>query len=245
MARSIDVVWLGLDRAEKDLKLFRAKAMPYAIRNGLNDAAFVGRRLWQRKMRAAFTLRNQWTQRSALVDRASGLDIGSMESALGSAQEYLAQQEEGFIEHAKGKHGVPIPTSAAADQDGANPRTNLVNSNRYLSAITLSKRVSAVSRQARNFAAMKQAEKAGTRFVLLELRGGKMGIFEGSAGFGNLSHARNSTKLRMVWDLSRKSVNVDAHPTMEPALADLVPKLPSIQQKHIIRQLQRAKVFGY
>lgn len=245
MSRTIAVTWLGLDRAEKDLRLFREKAIPYAVRNTLNDAAFVGRRLWQKKMRKAFTLRNRWTQRSALVERAHGTDLGSMESQLGSAEAYLAQQEEGFVERAKGKHGVPIPTSAAADQDGANPRTNLVNPTRYLSAINLAKRPGAVSRQARNYAAMAQAAKAGTRFVLLELRGGKMAIFEASSHLGNVQTGNDSLTMRMVWDLSRKSVSVDAHPTMSPALDDLLPQLPSIQRRHIIKQLQRAKVFGY
>lgn len=241
MARTIQVTWLGLDRAERDLRLFRDRAIPFAVRNGLNDAAFAGRLLWQARMRRAFVLRNRWTLRSALVARASGLDVGSMESELGSPHEYLEKQETGFTEPAHGKHGVPIPTSAAADQDGANPRTALVSPTRWRSAITLAKRPSAVSRQARNFAAMATAAKAGTRFVLLELSGNRFGIFEGIGGLGD----DGDTKLRMVWDMSRSSVRVDAHPTLDPALDALLPRLPAIQQRAVIKQLQRAKVFGY
>jgi len=238
VARQNVVRIVGLEQAERDLKLFATRAIPFAARKALNESAFQGRLLWQRKMRGEFTLRNRWTERSALVDRANGLLVSAMESELGSALEYLEKQEEGFTESSSGKHGLPIPTGYAAGQDGANPRTRLVARRRWQSAIQLAPRPGGVSRQARNYGAIAAAAKSGTRFVFLELGGRRMGIFERK---GSL---RGGT-LRMVWDMSRGSVRVDANQTLDPAIDELRPKLPSIHERAVIEQLKRNKVFGY
>lgn len=238
------VEWKGLERALKDLDLFAKKAVPFAVRNTLNAVAFETRRMWQIRMDQTMVLRNKWTERSALVERASGLEPRTMFSELGSKLDYLEKQEEGFTESKSGKHGVPIPTGFAAGQEGANPRTKLVSGRRWLSRINLAKRPGGNTRQARNYAAIAAAKKAGSRHVLLELRGGKTAIFEAQGGFSGTR--KGSGTLKMVWDLSRGSVTVDRNPTLGRAVKLVTErKAEGIAERELMKQLRMHRIFQY
>ena len=54
----ISVKFKGLDRLVDDLRRARKKAIPYAIRDALNGAAFEARKEWQGEIRKTFTIRN-------------------------------------------------------------------------------------------------------------------------------------------------------------------------------------------
>lgn len=240
------IEWKDLERALKDLEIFAAKAVPFALRNALNAVAFEARRTWQLRMHQTMVLRSKWTERSALVDRAEGLETRTMFSEMGSELDYLEKQEEGFTETKSGKHGIPIPTSFAAGQEGAAPRTRLVSSKRWLTRLNLPKRPGAISRQARNYAAMAAARKAGTRHVLLELRGGRIGIFEMSGGLGNVQHGRQSATLKMIWDLSHSAITVDRNPTLSRAVKFVTEKkAEGIAERELMKQLKLHRIFDY
>ena len=49
----------------------------------------------------------------------------------------------------------------------------------------------------------------------------------------------------MVWDLSKRSMRVTPHPTLEDALEKLQSRLPGIGEKALLAQLRRHKVLGY
>src|SRR6476661_8835723 len=90
------VEFKGLDKLMRDLKKAKATAVPYAIKTALNSQAYEARRLWHREIHDAFTLRNQFTERSVMVVRAAGKGA-QMQASVGSPQGYMAFQEQGGV----------------------------------------------------------------------------------------------------------------------------------------------------
>lgn len=91
--------------------------VPNAVRDALTSAAFETRdEIRNRDLPGKFQLRNTFTQRSVMANRATGSRIDSMKSEVGSTQEYMAKQEDGFTKTTRGKHGLPIPTPASSGE---------------------------------------------------------------------------------------------------------------------------------
>jgi hypothetical protein len=233
----------AVQKLAADLGLFRAKALPYAARSSLNTIAFDARGEWVDQMRRRLTLRNTWTERSPRVVKASGSDLGRMQSQVGSPLEYLAKQEQGFTSQAQGKYGVTIPTPFAAGQAvSARQRTRPVQRPNRLAAIHLdptkvrSRRGGAQARRQRNAATMAIAAKTGTRHVFLDL-GKRKGLFK----------IMGSKRLRprLVWDLSKKTTTTAPRHMMGPALAALMPRMPGIYASAIVAELRRARILHY
>lgn len=103
---------------EAALREARAKSIPYAIRNALNDAAFDARREAVGQMEKNFTLRNQYVKRSLWVTKATGLNIPSMAAYMGSGLDFMADQETGWTKRSKGRVGIPKPTVGASGETG-------------------------------------------------------------------------------------------------------------------------------
>lgn len=233
----IDVRWKGVDRMLVDLKHFRERAVPHAMRNALNTSAFEGRKLWQEQMRQTFELRNQFTTRSVLVQKATGTQVDSMHALLGSTAPYMGDQEGGAT--VRGKHGhKPIPGPVAAGQPAGSHRTRLVRAARRLSAIKATRAREVGERQRRNAIAISIAQRRGQKFALLERPKGGKGLFL-------LGGGKRKVTTRLLWDLSRRSVRVRPHPTLERALAALQPKLPAIYEAKLLEQLKRHGIAGY
>lgn len=194
-------------RFRKDLDKLGKIGAKFAMRETLNNLAFAAREQWQREIKGQFTLRNKFTERSVRVVKAGRAALG-MRSVVGSVAPYMGDQETGFTETGQGKHGHAIPTSSAAGQGkSANPRTKRIRRKNYLSAIQVERSVG--SRKQRNAMAIRKAGKSkGVAFLDL---GRTKGLFRVS-GTGRRS------RIRMIWDLSRRSVRVAPHPTMEPAV---------------------------
>src|SRR5688500_5442350 len=111
----LTVEWKGLKELVRDLKTAREKALPYAVKTSLNTAAFEARKVWQGEIRRSFTNRNAFTERSVLVERASGNDARRMFATVGSTAPYMGTQEEGGTVKGRGKRKA-IPGPAAAGQ---------------------------------------------------------------------------------------------------------------------------------
>ncbi len=228
------------DRLVKDLQRFNSGALPFAVRNALNAGAFEGRRAWLGELRSTFVLRNTFTARSLRIVKASGKNIGRMQAVLGSVAAFMDEQEGGgTVRPRKGSH-KPIPTRTAAGQSpGAGPRTKAVRRGNWMSAIRLGQsKVRGVRSQAqRNAIAMSMASRAGQPFALLRTRRG-LGIFR-------VTGKRRKLRVRMVWDLSRRSVKVPASHTLQHALNETDPKLARLYAECIVEQLRRERVLGY
>lgn len=107
-------------RYARQLKTINRRAVPYAIRQTVNDLAFGGRAEAVKIVEARFTTRNKWTTKTINVERAKDLSERT-EAVLGSTQEYMARQELG------GYNDSPVPTPAAAGEPvGARTRQKVV-----------------------------------------------------------------------------------------------------------------------
>lgn len=229
-------VTIDARKALRDLKAFREKAVPYAIRNALNRAAFHARGEWQAEVRGAFTLRNKYTERSIQVERATGKDTRGMVAKVGSVADYMDEQETGATVRGRSKH-KPIPAPTAAGLQPGGKRTRLVRPGNKLAALQVLKPVGKTPRQ-RNAVALAMARRKGRKVALLERpRGGK--------GFFLLGRGKRKVSTRLLWDLSRGSVRVKPSPTLQRTLARVEPRLADIHRDAVVEQLRRHKILGY
>ena len=216
---------------EKSLSTF-TDALPFATRHTVNQMAFKAREFGQQNLRNKMTLRNKWTERSVMVNMTRQLNIRKQESATGSTEDYLATQEFGGVEVAGGKHGVAIPTSTASGEgDSARPRKKAVRAANQMRRIRLSGRVKARSRGQRNFLAVRQAVDSGRKFVFLDLQK-HSGIYKVIGG-------KRKPKVRLMHDMSRKSVRIPATPWLEPAVKKVEKIAPGLYFSALKHQLKR------
>jgi hypothetical protein len=217
----------------KDLDTVAKKAIPHATRNALNGAAFETRREWVGKVEKSMVLRNTFTTRSLQVSKATGINMQVMEARVGSTAPYMGDREQGIMEKPRGKHGVPLPTPASAGQ-GSSPRTRLVRRPNRLPSIQLTARPGRNARQ-RNAIAIRQAAK-GTGYAFLELQR-HAGIYKVTG--------KKRMRVRLIWDLSVRTIKPKPLPTLQQALDAIKPKLAGICERALVDQLKRAKVLGY
>lgn len=216
----------------EDLETAGKKAVPFALRNSVNRSAFEGRKIWQAELHDEMTLRNKWTERGILVEKARSSTLGQIEATLGSIRDYQATQESG------GTVRGAIPTSVSSGEGrGAQPRKRLVRGPHKLPNITLANRRKGGSKKQRNAASIAIAKRQGKKHVFLETQRGK-GIFR-------LSGGKRSTKLDMVHDTTSKSHRLPPHPTLGPTLRKLEPKMSKIHIEELVKQLRYHKVLGY
>jgi hypothetical protein len=229
-------VTIDAKQALKDLRRFREKAIPYAIRNALNRSAFHARAEWKTEVRNEFTLRNRYTEQSILVDRATGKSVSGMVAVVGSKAAYMDEQEHGATVRGGGKHkAIPGPVAAGLPPGGK--RTKLVRGANKLSALRVSRPVGKNPRQ-RNAVALAMARRRGERVALLERPRGGKGLFR-------LTGGKKKPQTRLLWDLSRSSVTVKPTPTLQRTLTRIQPRLVEIHRDAIVEQLRRHKVLGY
>lgn len=226
-----------IENLVKELDTFTKRALPFAARNSLNTSVFRGRKIWVKEIERSFTTRNKFTTRAVRVVKATGSRIESMEAILGSIARYQDKQERGGI--SKGtRTNKPIPTSTAAGQGkGASPRTRAVRRPNWHSAIRLQKgRSKGRSRKQRNAIAISQAVKSGRKFALIERDRGN-GIVRVTG--------RKRLTVRLIWDLSRRSVKLKPEPTLQRSLDKLEPELADIHIDALKDQLKRVKALGF
>lgn len=222
---------------ERTLRLFAAKAQPFAVRGMLNTAAFQTMREARGIIAARMVIRARGkfgAPGSVLVERATGLNTRRMRSITGSIAEYMRDQEFGGTKQAGGSKGVPIPTTAASGEGrAAKPRRRLPRKGRALREITLSRRREraqgrgALSRNRRAFIAVKAAQQRGHEFIYLDLQQ-HPGIYRVT-----------KRGISLVHEIKRASVTIPARPWLKPATDRVVPRMPAIWAKELRKQLQR------
>lgn len=189
-----------IKRFENDLKQFAEKAYPFATRDTLNKAAFDAQRRGRDNISTGMIVRNRYTLQSIQVERAQTLKLSSQTAIVGSVASYLATQEFGGAVRGHGKN-QPIATSYSAGQgDDTRPRTRLPRANNLMKAIALQRTRSRKPRSRAGMVALAihQAKAEGRQFVYLNL-GRRQGIFR-------VLGTRAKPRIRMVWDLSHRSV---------------------------------------
>ena len=224
-----------VEQYEKRLKDFDRRGLAYATRETLNQAAFYGRAQMQREIKDRFINRNKWTERSVQVNKAKGLDIDLQASEMGSVQPYMVTQEEGGqIRGRNGDHS--IPTGYSAGQDGASKRTRNVRKANRMNSIKLRKRprVKGYNRGHTNFLIVRQAAEERIKFIYLDT-GKSRGVYRVLGG-------KRKPKIRMVSDLSRKSVKIPSTKTLEPATRRTIELMDFFYFKALAFQLKRRKL---
>ena len=213
---------------EKLLRGIKDRALPFATKETINRAAFETRRAARSIIGKDMTNRNTYTKNSVRVTQATGLDIRTQESIVGSIASYMATQEFGGS-----KTDPAIATSYSAGQKGSQ-RTRLPRRANQMKNIRLrGRKASSVGRTQgqRNFVAVRHAAAKGHKFVYLK---GKTyeGLFRVLGG-------KTKPRIRMVHDLSRKKVFIPASPWLKPATARVTPRLDTFYAQALDTQLKR------
>lgn len=232
---TVNVTLVGLDETQRALAAMSKTAVPRAARDLVNSLAFAAREAWQGEMRRSLTLRNRFTERRALVERASTLKISNMRAVLGHTEPYMALLEQGGREQAAKRHR-PIPTEVAAGQPMGSLRGGRKQAVKRASIITRLGRIHR-SRTGQNARAIRASVASGRRLVVLQL-GPRMGVFRVKGRNGK----RKGAKLIKLYDLSRPSTPVPRTPTLEPALDAAIRKGPSLAHAAMMRELARIGV---
>ena len=222
---------------ERDLGRLYAKALPHATKATVNGAAFKARGFAQEQIREKLINRNAFSVNSVRVERAKTLDIDRQSAAVGSVADHMAELEFGTTKRATGRHGVPIATSYGAGQGmKTRPRTRLTRRPNKMASIRLQHKARVKGdREQRNIVAIKQAASSTSRYAFLDL-GKTRGIFRVVGG-------KRRPKLRMVWDMSRRTVDVAPRRWLAPAVAQTEPLLQGMYADALRFQIRRQRLF--
>jgi hypothetical protein len=225
----------GLDAMQRALETVAKRSVPFAARELVNGMAFAGRRFWQEEMAGALTLRNKFTQRRALVIKARGLQMRSMEAVLGHPELYMYLLEHGGTEYAN-KRFRPIPSETAAGQAKGSLLAGRKQAVRPGNIITklgrrLARGSKAHSRKANNARGVKRAIASGRRLVFLNM-GRRQGIYRIKGG-------KKNPDIQKLYDLTKRSTPVPRIPTLEPTLARVMSIAPGLAIVALERQLER------
>lgn len=222
-----------LKKLERDMRAFASKAVPFATQATLNSAAFGTQKDARQHVAAELINRNKFTQGSIRVTRARGLSIPAQEAEVGSIAPYMKTQEFGGTKSKTGKHGVAITTSfAAGEGENAQPRTRLARRPNQLKNLKLANnRLSGMNRRQRNRVAIRAAARTSRNVVFLHL-GRTRGIFR-------VTGTPHKPQIKMLHDLSRPTVTINANPWLAPAKDKNVARLPLYWRDALRFQLRR------
>lgn len=221
---------------ERDLKAFADRAYPFATKNTVNTAAFHAQKTARNDIKVKMVLRNRHALQSVQVDQANTLKVSRQAAVIGSTADYMEDQEFGTTIVSKGKKGVSIPTGYSAGQEGQSPRTRLPRKPNKLVNIRLKhSRKKLKTRRARNAARLREAASSGHKYIYLDL-GRSEGIFKVIGG-------KRNPRIKMIHDLSRKSVSIPRNPWLKPAVDHTAVLIPKFYQSALIFQLKRNGLF--
>lgn len=222
---------MNIREFERKLRKLNKRGIPFAELETINRAAFETQKDVRQNLGDDMTLRNSWTVRSVLVNRAT---LSTMESSVGSVQPYMETQEKGGTETSTGKHGVTIPTSVASGEGrNAKPRRKAVRRPNRVSNIQLAKTARSSNRKQRNAIAISTAVRTGKRYVFLELQQRK-GIFRIYGG-------KRKPRIEMIQDLTRRSITTPRNPWLLPRATAQAQRLPAYYADALQRQLDRLR----
>jgi len=221
-------------RLERELKGFANKAYPYATRSAINGYAFKARDMAKQTINETMVLKNRYTERSIRVNKTNSLQISSQEASIGSLLDYMETQEFGGTKRSQGKYGTPLATSYSAGQTGQ--RTKLPKRmNRMANLVLARKGIKAKNRRQRNLIAIQQAVKSGNKVAYLDL-GTKKGLFR-------ITGKKSALNVRMLYDLSHKSVRIPANKWLQKSIDKTLPFMEDIYIKALQFQIDKHGLF--
>jgi len=219
MAKNISLDPRTVKKLERALKTLNTRGVVFAQRNTLNDLAFKARDKGREEISDNFTERNKFTRNSLRVRKAQGRDLVSV---MGSTQQYLADQEEGFT-----RSPIGIPTSAAAGQSG-NKRTKVVKKINRRNSVRFKRRnIKAANNKQLVAAQIALAKRDGERFAFLSINKAE-GIYK-----------INKSNIRMIYDMSRQSTVTAATPWLSNTAKKTGRTSQVLYARNLTKQLRR------
>lgn len=200
-----------------------SRQLAFAQRDTINALAFETRRNALDNVQASFTLRNKFTERSILVEKAR---YTTDSATVGSTQKYMLDQEFG------GQTKDPtIPTAYSAGQ--TNTRTRMPRKANRMKNIRLpAGRTQAQSKRQRNLLAVKAAKANGDKFVYIDT---------GSRKFiARVVGTKRLPKIKMVQDMSRTSTPIPRTPWLNPATDKALRKREAMYRAAMRYQLSQS-----
>lgn len=231
-----------IKKLERDLKLFAKRAYPFAVKDTLNNTAKAATSFTKLNMQNDLTLRNRFTLGGMRTSFVRGLDVDRMRAVTGSLSDYMPELEFGGQKRSTGSQGTPLATSFAANEGKSKNRTKLPKGKKRLSKIKLRGRGKpGAGKREQLLVAVHEAVDSGNRDIFLDL-GKTKGIFRvvgGSKKKTTRAGWPRGAKLRMLFDMSRKSVDIPANPVMGPAVIDAAKLTPTFYRLALEKQLRR------
>lgn len=242
----LDVDDKQLKQYEKDLQTFARSAFPHATKATLNKAAFETRKGAQMNIRWNMVNRNRFTEQSVQVEMARGLLVEAQQAVVGSTADYMYRQEFGGQASKGGKYKAAIPTSYAAGQDGAQPRTKLPRKVNTMQQIQLRKRLgTSVSRRQYAFLSGLIAAREGDKFVFIPGATGSDGGIYRVWGRDKKRGQFRGIKMKMVWSMRKAPTRTPRNQWLAPATDDARGRMRTYYRDALLYQLQRHGVLGY
>ena len=234
-----------IEEFERDLKTFARRAFPFATKATLNTAAFTGQKIARNDVKASMVLRNRFTIQSIQVEQSRTLMVNRQSSSIGSTVDYMATQEFGGVVSASGSQGVAIATGYASGQENAEPRTRLPRKPNKLRNIQLNRRRGKTGKNKKQALLFKtvNAVKTGQRYFYHDFERSK-GIFKVIGGSRTVKRGwPKGAKIKMVWDMSQKSVTIPRNPWLKPSIDKTRAFMPGIYRDALQFQLNRQGIF--
>ncbi|MBK2258721.1 hypothetical protein [Francisella philomiragia] len=225
-----------IKKLENDLKLFAHKAFPFATKNTLNQSAFKAMNIAKQNVRNQMITRNKFTEQSIRVEQTKTLNTAKQAAYIGSIAEYMEDQEFGGTKTSKKGNHLSIATGYSSGEEGQQPRSRLpraVNKMKNIKLRPTSR--NGKTRKQRNIIAIRDAANNGQKYVYLDL-GRRKGIFKVLGG-------KKRPKIKMVHDLSRKSVVIDKNPWLKPSVEETKLYIPEIYKNSLEFQVKRVGIF--
>ena len=249
-----DAITVDIHKArelEKQLKDFKFKAWPFAVRGMLNGAAFKAREIAQKRISTDMVTRNKFTTQSVRVDRATGVMVRNMQSKVGSVAEYMETQEFGGVKTNKGGKSSPLPTGVASGEgENARPRRRLPRPQMKLENIVLNKgRRNTKARGRKQALLIKVIEAVETkkRLIYHESKRGRKGIYmvKGGRSRGKWKGRGWPTGARMfmVHDMSSNARVIPKSPWLKPSVEATQRGMPRMYVRELQRQIDRHRLF--
>jgi hypothetical protein len=218
---------------EKTLKAVADRAIPIAVEKTLEDTGQEGRNQALKIIPNKMVLRNKHPLLTTRIDKSysKNKDINKKKVILGNSQDYMAMQELGGVKKSKGK-GVAIPTASASGEGNiARPKKRLPKAANLFNQVRINRRSVTANKKQRNVTKVKQAKANGDKFVYLDTSKSK--------GIYRVTGTKKRPKIKMIWDLSRRSYHIKPNPWLLPASKIAVGKQPAMYKARLEYQLRR------
>jgi hypothetical protein len=222
---------------EEGLKQLNARGIPFAIRNTLNDTAFLAVKEAKKIADKKMTMRNQWSKGSIQGRRATGTNVDRMVAQMGSTEQYMAKQEEGFTKTSTGKHGVTVPTAFAAGQTGSK-RTKVIKKRNRMARIRITKIKKTGDNARDNILLVNKAVKTGHRFIYMKING-KTSLYKVTGGSKRKTGWMKSAKIHKVYDTTKRSISIKQAVWMMPGAEKAIKQQPAIYFRQLKEQIDR------